>query len=244
MGGLGSGRHEYADTPTVEECRQLDVDELTELTDNPGAEGAMWWGDREDPAATIALVSKGERDLGEDTQAGALQLKYTVTKTRTEESREYDYAVPLAYTDCNFGGVRPWFRCPKCHARRGKLYLPPGKERFLCRECYDLGYTSSRTSGDDLKQAELRYRRAFARADKDGRRPHPNGEPYLPERAKGMHRETFEQLKREVELAGLAWHGEMRKQTNRLLERLGADRRINHPDTALDAPIPAPVDEE
>ena len=80
------------------------------------------------------------------------------------------------------------------------IYLPHRRwaEYYLCRECYDLGYTSSRTSGKEWKQAELRYRRAFAKADAENRRPHPNGDPYFPERPKGMHHDTFEELLEDV----------------------------------------------
>jgi len=225
MGGFGSGRREYATTPTVEECRSMDIDELKEATEHPDADGVIWWGDREDPDAHLAWFAEGERDLGDDTRPDAIRFKYTIRNPRTDESRTVEYVAPLDYTECNFGGVRPWFRCPECRDRRRKLYLPPrgGDGRYLCRECYDLGYRSSRTSGDDLKQAELRYRRAFAKADKHNRRPHPNGEPYLPERPKGMHQETFERLEWQVQLAELEWTEEMRKQTNRLLERYDRD---------------------
>jgi len=223
MGGIGSGRDSYADTPTVEECRSIDADALKELTENPTAEGVVWWGDREDPDASLAVIAEGDAGLEDETRPARIRLRYTVTRIRTDESREYDYAIPLEYTECNFGGYRPWLQCPKCGVRRRKLYLPPGRERYLCRECYDLGYRSSRTSGDELKQAELRYRRAFAKADAKDRRPHPNTSPYLPERPKGMHQETFERLEWDVRLASLEWHEKMRERTVQLLDRLDAD---------------------
>jgi hypothetical protein len=47
--------------------------------------------------------------------------------------------------------------------------------------------------------------------------------PFTPERPKGMHQETFEKLEWQVQLAELEWTEEMRKQTNRLLERYGGD---------------------
>lgn len=73
--------------------------------------------------------------------------------------------------ECNFGGERPWFRCPgvvdgeHCNWRVAKLYRPPRGDLYLCRHCYNLGYTTSRTSGDQLKQAELRYRPTYAKLD-------------------------------------------------------------------------------
>lgn len=97
-------------------------------------------------------------DAGRERVLGrSLRLIFTVTDHRADEQREYDYPVRLEYTECNFGGERPWFRCPgvvdgeECNRRVGKLYCPPGRDLFLCRHCYDLGYTSSRTSGDEMK---------------------------------------------------------------------------------------------
>lgn len=103
------------------------------------------------------------------------------------------------------------FRCPgvvdcePCRRRVRKLYLPPREDLYRCRHCYGLSYTTSRTSGDEVKQVELRYRRAFAKADAEGRRQHPNGEPYFPKRPKGMHHETFEALLAKVKAAQEAW---------------------------------------
>lgn len=217
MGGRGSGRYEYASTPTVEECHHLDVDGLKELAKQPGETAGMLWGDREDPTATIAVRSEGAATLEDADRAARLRLQYTVTHRRTDEEHEYDYTVALEYTECHFGGYRPWVRCPECGTRRRKLYLPPTGFTFNCRECHGLGYTSSRTSGDDVKQAELRYRRAFAKADAKDRRPHPNGEPYHPERPKGMHTDTFNELLTDVWEARGEWDEAMQARTRELL---------------------------
>jgi hypothetical protein len=50
-------------------------------------------------------------------------------------------AVSLYTTALNFGGVRWWFRCPRCGRRCANLYLPRGS-LFLCRICHDLTYQS------------------------------------------------------------------------------------------------------
>lgn len=73
----------------------------------------------------------------------------------------------------------------------------------------------SRTSGDDLKQAELRYRRAFAKADAENRRTHPNNLPAFLNRPKGMDQDTFEDLTDDVQEARREWD---RAMTDRLLE--------------------------
>jgi hypothetical protein len=249
MGGWGSGRREYATTPAVEECRHLDIDKYTDAVDRPGRAGPIYWGDPDDPEASVSMVllsddhldalKAGEElettpaedadpnaaDPADDSRATAIYLDYTVTPPRDDEKRDISYLVPIEYTDCNFGGSRPWFRCPPdaggCGRRVGKLYLPiyTDQDRFLCRECYDLGYRSSRTSGDDLKQAELRYRRAFAKADAEDRRPHPNGEPYFPDKPKGMHWDTFDDLLADVRAVRDDWEEQADKQLTDLLGR-------------------------
>lgn len=234
MGGRGSGRNDYASTPTVEECRSMDIDDLKEATKHPDADGLIWWGDREDPDSRLSWEAEGERHLEDETRPEALRFKYTITDKRTGEETEVDYPVPLKYTECNFGGYRPWFRCPgvvdgeRCGRRARKLYLPRRRwaEYYLCRECYDLGYTSSRTSGDELKQAELRYRRAFAKADAENRRPHPNSEPWLPERPKGMHHDTFEDLLEDVRTAETEWTAAMQQRTRDLLNHYQTEAEI------------------
>jgi hypothetical protein len=206
MGGLGSGRTNYTRTPTVEACYSLDVNTLTDVIDRPGTVTAMWWGDHDDPEGSIALRIDGDQD---DERASAVGLSYTITDGHSGEERGHTYRVPLKYTDCNFGGKRPWFRCPSvvdgehCHERVGKLYRPPREDLFLCRHCYNLGYTSSRTSGDVMKQAELRFRRVHEQID--GQRPHPSEYLVPPDRPTGMHRSTYEELVTDIEDAYRDW---------------------------------------
>jgi len=49
--------------------------------------------------------------------------------------------VALDSTPCNFGGERPWLRCPECGRRAAILYA---NERFLCRLCHDLAWPVTR----------------------------------------------------------------------------------------------------
>ena len=225
MGGYGSGRHQYARTATVGESRTLDVNEFTDVVDTPGETGMCRWGPKDDPRSTVAfalLPQDGDAD-----RATALRLWYRVDPDG--DNTERDYTIPLEYTECHFGGSRPWFRCPgvvdgvECGERVGKLHCPPGGELYLCRECYDLGYRSSRKSGNDMDTARLRYQRAFAKADAEGRRPHPNGAPYMPERPKGMHQDTFADLVEDVDTARREWH---RVMNARLYEMSNGDRGV------------------
>jgi hypothetical protein len=248
MGGFGSGP--TASTPTVGECHTIDVDDLTDTlgavadTDRDDVEGKIllpyrWrdehghgeevasvglapvWEGRPRFARTLDDVTRADRADALEGRPTALRIEYTVTVG--EDSTEYDYRIPLEYTPCNFGGVRAWFRCPSagCGERVGKLHRPPRRDRFACRECYDLGYLTSRTSGDDMKQAELRYKRAFAKADAKDRRPHPNNAPHFPERPTGMHHDTFEDLADDVQAARREWDDASRKRLRTLVDRHG-----------------------
>jgi hypothetical protein len=225
MGGFGSGRREYATTPVVEECRSMDTDELKELTEHPNATGNIYWGDPDDDDANyLTWRTEGVREFDGEERADRVRFRYTTTHYPSEESTTVDYVVRFDYTEPNFGGVRPWFICPECDTRRRKLYLPPRRnaDRYLCRECYDLGYRSSRTSGNELERAEQRYRKAFAKADAEDRRPHPNNLPYTPDRPKGMHRDTFADLVEGVREAKQEWREEMDGRMRDLLADMGA----------------------
>jgi hypothetical protein len=200
MGGFGSGRNRYATTPTVEECRHLSSDVFTDAIDAPdGATARLSWGEDGDTAAArIENTDNGEH-------ADALWIHYVVDDGG--EKREHQYRIPFDYTDCHFGGVRPWFLCPRCAERRGKLYRPIGRDRYACRECHDLAYTSSRVSGTHLEEPLWRYKQAFAKADAENRRPHPEGQPWRPERPKGTHRDTFEEDLADLRRARDEWDG-------------------------------------
>lgn len=52
--------------------------------------------------------------------------------------------IRVTTTSCHFGGKRFWFVCPTCNKRAETLYLPPTKNKLLCRKCHDLAYLKSR----------------------------------------------------------------------------------------------------
>ncbi len=70
MGGLGSGRYDYATTPTIGACRHLNIDRLTDLVTSPGESATLWWGPRADPDASVTVhlspPSEGDRAPGFD----------------------------------------------------------------------------------------------------------------------------------------------------------------------------------
>jgi hypothetical protein len=230
MGGLGSGRDCYATTPAVEKTLHLDADELTDGVEYPGATGRKWWGDEDDPTAELTLqfkhpnvdVTDDDTDPEDvDERATRIQLEYTIAEDWSRNwTGDESHPVELDYTECHFGSVRPWFWCPnqKCRRRVRKLYFPRGGRYWLCRECYDLQYQSSRKSGNDFETAELRYRRAFQKADAENRRPHPNNPPFSPKRPKGMHHDTYTGLVEDVDEAHAEWSKAMDDRMRELSE--------------------------
>lgn len=94
--------------------------------------------------------------------------------------------IPLIWSQCNFGGLRPWFRCPLCACRAGSLY----KAGLLCacRKCCDLRYASQRRGEKSrryLQALKLRLRLGGVAS---------LAEPF-PERPRRMHHKTYKRLK-------------------------------------------------
>lgn len=151
MGGPGSGRRSLSYRLTVDDCRAIDVNDLNrEGCLTSGNAGTLMWRRGEDGEVTATV---GWTVTGDDRAGRAIMIFYTVTDLRSDGSRSVKYWVPLVYTECHLGGERPWFRCPgprggTCGERVGKLYRPPGRDRFLCRHCYDLRYESRQRSGE------------------------------------------------------------------------------------------------
>lgn len=129
-----------------------------------------------------------------DVRDGYLVLAYTV-RIHGLEPYQIESLVPLNWSNCHFGGRRPWFVCPnpECRRRVAMLY---GNGVFACRRCHDLAYECQKESGED---------RALRRSNKIrcrlGWRPgtlNPPGFHVDPawawHKPKGMHRSTYRRL--------------------------------------------------
>ena len=64
--------------------------------------------------------------------------------------RDYEYEIALDMGDCNYGGVRYWFRCPLpilgCDDRVDVLYMGI-RGFFACSRCHNLTYQSRNKRG-------------------------------------------------------------------------------------------------
>jgi hypothetical protein len=83
----------------------------------------------------------------------------------------------ITWTRPNFGGERPWWKCPKC-CRRCAIVYTLGMNPFVCRLCASLTYVTAQTDGftrATRKSLELQKRLGWEL-----------GAPF-PSKPKGMH---------------------------------------------------------
>ncbi len=211
MGGYGSGPYGFLgknSKTTVEECLIIDVRKLyREGYLKPGMTGSSKWFKGDKKIATI-----GWR-VSED----SLHLSYAVTRPNGEK-KKYDYAAPITWTKCNYGGKRPWFCCPNtnCQRRIAKLYKPPQKELFLCRHCWNLTYKSCQVSGNRTEELSLKISRLYKKLGN----PHKGVLTPLPEKPKNMHWDTYMEVADEID--GLKWKllEEFKRETAELTNKL------------------------
>ena len=194
MGGMGSGRYWYYDAKdTTGDYRSIDVRRWHRdgfLTPN---QAFRWQWSRDGDVFASILVR---------TEPGHIILSYR-HRSGGEEWKEEKYPVCLDWTDCNFGGDRPWFLCPArgCSRRVAILY---GGGIFACRHCHQLAYPSQRETQDD--RAARRANKIRERLGWEQGILNPKGW----RKPKGMHWATFERLNKEhdafvsMSLAGMS----------------------------------------
>jgi hypothetical protein len=109
----------------------------------------------------------------------------------SKECGQFLQQIPVTWTRCNFGGFRPWFKCP-CGKRVARLYKSIGG--YHCRGCFDYPRYASQT-----KSAKNRIGFAASKL-----RLRMNGIAALteprPDRPKGMHRRTYTRALRRLEV--------------------------------------------
>ncbi|WP_060667133.1 hypothetical protein [Bacillus sp. CHD6a] len=120
----------------------------------------------------------------------ATHSTYLLFQTPSDE-----YTVGLSWTNCNYGGKRPWFVCTGCGKRRGKLFFK--KEKFLCRECHDLTYISCQVSGNKLEELDNKLYKLARKLQMKDFKPYDLHPLFF--KPKGMHQETFDRLRSKLE---------------------------------------------
>ncbi len=134
MGGSGSGRWGWHyKRATVESCKRFTVGQVLR-----GWGGSLSWTRGGQPAGAISYDVEYANG-----NPNRLRLTYTIT----DSGVKVDYSMPIVFTLTPWGSPRYWLLCPDCGRRCGMLYLPPGWQRFTCRLCGHLTYTTCQESG-------------------------------------------------------------------------------------------------
>lgn len=188
MGGYGSGRYGVGGVIpkyTVEDCLCLDIKKLSRariLT--PGLLTIWQWSnERYDGSKdTIKIL----------TMSYGIKLYYAIKNNMTGDEKFMDYIVYLTWTNCNYGGRRPWFLCPKCNRRVAILYSK--NYFFLCRYCHDLTYASCQESGDRYKE----LRRKIFKILNILREDETSYMALVPPKPKGLHWKTYNRLENKL----------------------------------------------
>lgn len=182
MGGFGSGSW-YRLGPkklTTENQRRLDIRRLKKQGClRAGILGSLSWPGNGKPASSIGFQMEADRMI----------LSYR-HRPHGGEWNKVEQVVFLDRTPCNYGGRRPWFRCPGCGKRVAVLYY--ARKDFLCRVCCGFTYTSQQKGKLDrlIRKANII----------DGRM---GGKGYIfdfvPDKPKYMHWKTYWRLRKELE---------------------------------------------
>jgi len=168
----------------------------------PGAVCQPGWTSRGAPSGNI--VTRMSAD------GHCLTLDYS-TRAPGEDWQAVSDRVWIDSTPCNYGGARPWFRCPGCQTRRGVLFSVGG--RFRCRACHTLAYSSTR---EDAHERSIR-RCAALRMRLGGRSDQPVWT--IPGKPEGMswrrYRQLADRLLHEIERQSDLFTDELRRIANR-----------------------------
>lgn len=206
MGGPGSGNwYRWNSRDTTDGYQRLDIRDIhRERLLVSGSSGTSRWWRGERQTGSISWWTRSDDEL-----VTALTLAYTVA------GESLWYQVPVAWTPCNYGGRRPWFRCPgkSCGRRVAVLY---GGKYFLCRHCHDLAYESTRESPHSRYLRKTQAIRERLGGSASLMTP-------FPKKPKGMHWTTYLRLREQAlaaEYASWLALGEwMDRQDDRLKRR-------------------------
>jgi hypothetical protein len=135
-----------------------------------------------------------------------------------EDWRALSDTVALEWTPCNYGGKRPWFKCPgvvrgaPCNQRVAVLY--DGGDYFLCRHCYDLAYQSQRHDPGNRALTKTQNIRRKLGGTANMMEP-------FPDKPNRMHWRTYERLAGEAERAETIYEAAMWAHIRKMDEWIG-----------------------
>lgn len=178
MGGYGSGR--YGGRPTADSCLRIDLAWM--LRTERAKDGALIWGSLSWSGGGKPPGSIGYKAMMHMPGEERLELSYA--RGKGDEAEQVHQTVRLCHTVPHYGGKRWWMICPYRGIRVGKLYLPPGGDRFASRQAWRLGYHIQRVAqGDRAGERLFRFQRKLGG---------DQGLGAFPRRPKGMWHRTWE----------------------------------------------------
>lgn len=206
MGGYGSGRH--GGRPLAEHSLRIDLAWM--LRRGLAKDGCEQWGNLNWSCSGEPSGSIGYKALMHQPGEERLVLEYT--RGRGDNAEHVVQSVYLTFTRPKFGGKRWWLICPYNGARVGKLYLPPGGDRFASRKAWRLGYQSQRIAPRDRPfEALFRLQKKLGCEQGWGN---------WITRPKGMHHRTFKRIEDEFDYLDSVCGVEMMRMVG-LIEGMG-----------------------
>ena len=181
MGGYGSGQRWGCSKDTVEDYSRIDVLWMKrEGCLRVGNSGSIKWSRNGNVTSSISY--KAEHNT--------VRLIYK-SRPYGGEWQDVDFKIPISWSDCRFGGSRPYFICQGLGCGKRVQHLYAGNPYFICRHCMRLVYQSQREELHD---------RAARRAEKIRERVGDefgilDGPIFI--KPKGMHWKTFYRLREE-----------------------------------------------
>lgn len=128
----------------VEECLRIDAADLRRsVVFRDGASGRLIW-----TLGEVEIVTAKFGFARQSAGSAELELDYQRGEQRNRT------AISLETTTPHFGGVRFWFRCPRCNRRARTLFATKRELEPACRSCHGLQYRSAQTR--DARVDELR----------------------------------------------------------------------------------------
>lgn len=149
MGGWGSGRQ--GGRPTVDASLKIDIAWMFRsgyARTGEHRRGTLNWTRGGEPSGSISYQAIIR-------ESGAERLELSYTRGSGEDREQVQQTIRLCFTEPNYGGKRWWMICPFRHIRVGKLYLPPGGDRFASRQAWRLGYHIQRVGTHDRASERL-----------------------------------------------------------------------------------------
>jgi hypothetical protein len=134
MGGCGSGRISGGGKELTSQFFQIDVRELNRQGRLSSDQSfIVQWFQNDQIAASVGARSGCDR----------IEFSYRQRLPGKEHFVDKQCTVLIEWSFCNYGGRRPWFRCPVagCERRIAILYFGPD---LACRQCCGLAYRTQR----------------------------------------------------------------------------------------------------